>query len=377
LKNAVLAFFNLAKRGAKLGTARKMTTYVAILPSHPCDDAARRILQRAASVLWTSALLLAALAAGCGRQGNDDGRGAPPRLGFMPKLVGIGYFTAAARGAREAADELAIELDYDGPTVDSAAEQAKMIDRWIAQGYEMIAVAPNDPELIAPALRRAKQAGITVVTWDADANPEASGREAFVNQAPIDAIGRTLVDILGEAVGGAGKVVIITGSATAPNQNAWMKAMRAHIAEKYPRLELLETLASDEDQAKAYRLARDVINAHADLRGIWGITSLSLPAAAKAVRDAGKSGQIQVTGVSLPSAMREYVEDGTVQRFVLWSPVDLGYLTVQAAALLRAGKLPPGEHTIGRLQGIRVSAGEVLLGPPKVFDRRNIGQFDF
>jgi ABC-type sugar transport system substrate-binding protein len=252
-----------------------------------------------------------------------------------------------------------------------------MIDGWIAQGYDMIAVAPNDPELIAPALRRAKDAGITVLTWDADANPAASGRETFVNRPPSYESATTLVDLVGEATGGSGKVVIITGSATAPNQVAWMAAMRRRVAEKFPKLELLETLVSDEDQAKAYRLARDVVNAHADLKAIWGITTLALPAAAKAVRDAGKSGQIYVTGLSLPNTMREYVADGTVEKFVLWSPVDLGYLTVYAAHLLRAGKLAPGEHAIGRLQSIRVSDGEVLLGPPKVFDKTNIGQFDF
>jgi ABC-type sugar transport system substrate-binding protein len=314
-------------------------------------------------------LCLLALA-GCAK------RDAAPRMGLMPKLVGIGYFTAAERGAREAARETGVALTYDGPAVDSAEEQVKLIDRWIAQGYDMIAVAPNDPELISPALRRAKRAGITVLTWDADANPQASQREAFINQAPVDAIGETLVDLLGEAVGGRGKAVIITGSVTAPNQNAWMKAMRARIAEKYPRLELLETLTSDEDQAKAYRLARDVINAHADVAGIWGITSVSLPGAAKAVRDAGKSGKIYVTGVSLPSSMRQYVLDGTVEKFVLWSPVDLGYLTVHAAKLLREGKLTRGEHAIG-LTHIKVGPGEVLLGRPIVFDRANIGQYDF
>ncbi len=159
----------------------------------------------------------------------------------------------------------------------SAEEQVKTVDRWIAQGFDMIAVAPNDPELIAPALARARKVGITVVTWDADANPQASRRQAFVNQAPIDAVGHALVDIVGEAVGGKGKVVIITGSATSPNQNAWMQAMHERLAEKYPNLELLETLVSDEDQAKAYRLAHDIINAHPDLVGIWGITSVALP----------------------------------------------------------------------------------------------------
>ncbi len=317
-----------------------------------------------------------AVLSGCGRGGSDAPQGGL-KMGLMPKLIGISYFNASERGAREAAAELGVDLDYDGPSVDSAEEQVKMIDRWIAQGYDMIAVAANDPELISPALRRAKKAGITVLTWDADANPQASGRERFVNQAPVEEIGATLVDILGEALRGEGKTVIVTGSATSPNQNAWIKAMRKRIAEKFPKLELLETLVSDEDQSKAWRLTRDVINAHGDLKGIWAITSVSLPGAAKAVRDAGKADQIFVTGLSLPNTMREYVADGTIKKFVLWSPVDLGYLTVHAARRLREGKLAEGEQTIGRLTNIRVSSDEVLLGPPKVFDRENIGQFDF
>ncbi len=328
----------------------------------------------------SAAALLVALslcgAAGCSRSGGDSPPGAL-KMGLMPKLLGISYFNASEQGAREAAAELGVDLDYDGPAVDSVEEQAKMVDRWIAQGYDVIAVAANDPELIAPALRRARNAGITVLTWDADANPQASTRETFVNQAPVEAIGSTLVDLMGESLGGQGKAVIITGSATSPNQNAWMAAMHRRIEEKYPRLELLETLVSDEDQAKAWRLARDVINAHPDLKGIWGITSVALPGAAKAVRDAGKSGQIAVTGLSLPNTMRQYVEDGTVERFVLWSPVDLGYLTVHVASRLHEGRLAEGVQGFGRLDKIRVSPGEVLLGPPLVFDRQNLAQYDF
>ena len=295
----------------------------------------------------------------------------------MPKLMGISYFKAAERGAREAADELDVELTYDGPAIDNPEDQAKIVDRWIAQGYDMIAVAPNDPELISPAPARARQAGITVLTWDADANPVKSERQAFVSQAPTEGVGNLLVDLVGEATGGSGQAVIITGSATAPNQNAWMEVMHQRLAEKFPQLELLETLVRDEDQAQAYRMARDVINAHPDLRAIWGITTVSLPAAAKAVRDAGKSGQIFVTGLSLPNTMREYVTDGTVEKFVLWNPVDLGYLTVHAAKRLRGGKLVEGQFTVGRLKGIVVTPGQVLLGAPLVFNRANIDQYDF
>jgi len=296
---------------------------------------------------------------------------------MLPKLVGISYFNACEQGAREAAEELGIDLVYDGPAVDHVEEQIKIIDRWIAQGFDIIAVAPNDPEVIAPALRRAHKAGISVLTWDADANADVSGRATFVNQAPVEDIGNTLVDILAEGVGERGKVAIVSGSATSPNQNAWMKVMRARLDERYPEMELLEPLVSDEDQAKAQQLTRDLLNAHPDLVGIWGITSVALPGVAKAVRDAGKSGEVFVTGLSLPSTTREFIKDGTVSKFVLWNPVDLGYLTVHIGKQLAKQNMLLGILSFGRLDSVQVHAGQVILGPPLVFDAENIDDYQF
>ncbi len=327
------------------------------------------------------ALLLALpLFAGCGGSANQSATpegDAKLRIGLMPKLVGIAYFTACNRGAQQAAAELGVEVTYDGPPVDRVEEQNKIIERWTAREFDVIAVAPNDPEVVAEPLRRAREAGIVTLTWDADANPATSQRQLFVNQAPIELVGFALVDVMGEALGGEGKTVIITGSATSPNQNAWMEAMHRRLAERYPKITLLETLVSDEDQGKAAQLARDVLAAHPDLKGIWGITSMALPGAAKAVRDAGRSGQVIVTGLGLPNVMREYVTDGTVPKFVLWNAEDLGYLTVHVGARLARGELPPGRHDFGRLKQIEVTESEVILGPPVVFDQANIDQFDF
>jgi rhamnose transport system substrate-binding protein len=331
-----------------------------------------------------AALLLALVAGGCGSsppKGGEAGGAAPSgrtlRMGMMPKLMGISYFNQCRKGAEEAARELGVELTFDGPPTDRVELQAQMIDEWVAKGFDVIAVAPNDPEVIAPALKRAKDAGVIVLTWDADANPQSSGRLAFVNQAPVRAIGETLVDLMAEGIGGQGKAVIVTGSATSPNQNAWMKAMQGRLAEKYPQITLLETLVPEEDQGRARQMTRDALNAHPDLAGVWGITSVSLPGAAEAVRQAGKSGKVFVTGLSLPSTIREYVKDGTVPKFVLWNPVDLGYLTVHVARLLADKRLEPGEHAVGRLKGIRVADGEVILGPPLIFDKDNVDRYDF
>ena len=334
------------------------------------------------------ALLLCALVVGCttgsetpapapSGSGADRPAGKRLKVGMLPKLVGIDYFNECQKGAQEAASELGIDLTYDGPSTDKVELQVQMIDEWIALGYDAIAVSPNDPEVIAPALKRARDAGIVVLTWDADANPTSSGRQVFVNQCPVADVGSRLVDLMADAIGGKGKTVIVTGSATSPNQNAWMQAMRAHLNEKYPQIELLETLVPDENQNRARQMTLDLLTAEPELAGVWGITSVALPGVAEAVKQAGKTGKVFVTGLSLPSTVKGYVKDGTIPRFVLWSPKDLGYLTIHAAKALADQQLDPGTRDFGRLKEIRITSDEVILGPPFVFDADNIDQFSF
>src|SRR5215472_16878954 len=93
----------------------------------------------------------------------------PVKIGFMPKLVGIPYFNACQRGAEEAAKELGIHLEYNGPTKADANQQNDLLHQWIASGdYDCLAVACNDPDLVAPALQEARRKGIPVITYDAD-----------------------------------------------------------------------------------------------------------------------------------------------------------------------------------------------------------------
>lgn len=328
-------------------------------------------------------LLIGVVVFGCAPGGPETGPSARRlRLGVMPKLMGISYFDATGRGAREAAEELGLDLTYDGPTEARSDDQAKMLHGWVAQGLDILAVAPNDPEAIATTLRDARQAGLTVLTWDTDANPGKSRRQLFVNQADNRALGQALVDTMAEGVRArhgsvAGKFLIVSGTPTASNQNAWIRIMRERIAEKYPEMELLPILTPGEDQRNAQEQSAEAIAAHAELKGIWGITSVALPAAARAVQDAGQADAIYVTGLSLPSLMAEYVRSGVVEKFVLWDAVDLGYLTVHVAARLHRGPVPDGTHDFGRLRGIEVRGEQVLLGPPLIFDKENLERYSF
>lgn len=315
-----------------------------------------------------------------GERGISAGGGEKIKICLLPKKKGLPYFTTCAKGAEEAAKELGdVELIYDGPTDGSPEKAASMVDRWALQGVSVIAVSPNDPEVLGQAMKKARQKGIHVITWDADAAPDS--REFMVNQATARDIGYALVDTMAKDIGGdepAGKVAIITATLTAANQNEWIKYMKERL-EKYPKLTLIATKPSNEDQRVAFQVAQDLMKANPDLKGIWGISSVAFPGAAEAVKQANKGGTVLVTGLSTPKDMKAYVHDGTVKSVILWNTVDLGYLTVRAAHALASGKLKAGDSTLdaGRLGTKKIEGDQILLDKILVFTKDNIDQFDF
>jgi ABC-type sugar transport system substrate-binding protein len=325
-------------------------------------------------------LILAVAACGVGQQGPSQGGGGgggPNKICMMPKLVGIPYFNASEQGANEAAKELDVDLVYDGPTEAKAALQSQMIEQFIQQQCDAITVAANDPNALAPAMKKADNAGIATGAWDADVAPDA--RDVFVNQATFQAIGYELVDVMAEQTGGKGEFLVVTGSLTAPNQVAWLKEMRERMKDKYPEMSIASVEPGEEDLQLGIDITKNYLRANPDTAGVFGITSVALPGAAEAVQQIGRAGEVPVTGLSTPNEMKPYVESGAVKEFVLWNPVDLGYLAVYVANAQVEGNLPKsGTFKAGRLGEVKLLAeDEVLLGPPIVFSKENIDQYDF
>jgi rhamnose transport system substrate-binding protein len=336
---------------------------------------------RVASVALLMALVLVAASCGVGQQpsqgGGGGGGGGPKKICMMPKLVGIPYFEASEKGAKEAAEEIGVELVYDGPTEAKAALQSQMIEQWIQQQCGAISVAANDPDALAPAMKKAEDAGIKTSAWDADVAQDA--REVFVNQATFQAIGYELVDVMAEQTGGKGKFLVVTGSLTAPNQVAWLKEMRERMKDKYPEMSIASVEPGEEDLQLGIDITKNYLRANPDTAGVFGITSVALPGAAEAVEQEGLTGEVAVTGLSTPNDMKPYLESGAVEKFVLWNPVDLGYLAVHVANAQLEGNLPKsGTFEAGRLGEVEMIAeDEVLLGPPLVFTPENIDKYNF
>jgi rhamnose transport system substrate-binding protein len=297
-------------------------------------------------------------------------------IAMMPKAKGDPYFISCRQGAEEAAKELGVELVWDGPTDLDPAKQNEVIEAWITSGVEVIAVSVENEVAISTVLHKARERGIKVVTWDADAQKDA--RDFFINQATPQGIGYTLTDEAARILNSQGEFAIVTASLSAANQNEWIKHIKARLAEKYPAIKLVAIQPSDGDRDRAFSETQTLLKVYPNVKLVMAIAAPAVPGAAEAVKQAGRT-DVKVTGLSLPNMCKPYVHEGVIESVVLWNTLDLGYLSVYAARALAGGQLKRGDQTVfaGRLGKIEVQNDEVRLGAPFIFNKSNIDGFNF
>ena len=335
---------------------------------------------------FTSALAagtVAVLALGLTACGSGDGGGESGSddvaITMLPKNLGNPYFEASTAGAQEAAEELGVTVNEVGPDAASPDAQVPFINTAAQQGVGALVLSANDPTAIGDALEEARSAGTKVVTFDSDTDPEF--RDVFVNQASAEGIADKQIELVADQIGGEGEIAILSASANATNQNAWIELMEARLESDYPDIELVETAYGDDDDQTSFDKTAALLQSHPDLKGIVSPTTVGIAAAARYVSTSDAKGKVAVTGLGTPSQMREYVEDGTVEAFALWNPTDLGYLATQAASALVACDITGAEadtFEAGRLGEYTVGAdGEVVRGDPFVYDETNLADFAF
>ncbi len=322
--------------------------------------------------LFGGTALAAVLMAGGMAHAQDD-----VRIALVVKALGIGFFEAAAEGAEEAAEELGnVEVIYTGPTDTTAEGQIEVINSLIAQQVDAIAVSANDTDALVPALKRAMQRGITVISWDSGV--AAEGRELHLNPSSNPLIGNMIIKLAADHMPDGGEVAVLSASATATNQNTWIAEMEKVMGD-YPGIDVVATVYGDDLADKSYREAQGLMQSHPDLDAIIAPTSVGIVAAAQAVADAGKIGEINVTGLGLPSEMASAIESGASKSFAIWNPIDLGYSATYLAYQLAtdAAEAGPGaEIPMGRMGTLTLDDNsEGAMADPFVYDASNIAQF--
>ncbi len=332
-------------------------------------------------------VVIAMLATGCGRQnagsgdlvsnaGSKTSAKSDRTIVFVFKLVGIPYSNACELGAKKAAKDLGVNVEFLGPAKGGdVAGQIKILESQISRGVDAIVISPNDPNSVKPVIAKAMKRGIKVFTWDSDA-PDTE-RIFYVAAADDVGIGEDILDRIAKDIGGKGKVGIMSGGQGALNLNLHVDGVMKAL-QKYPGIELAKPILYNNDQPQqAQSGVAGLLQRHPDLAGIACVNSPGPPGAARALIAAGKAGKVSVWGLSLPSENRKHIKDGVVDGLILWDRTQLTWLTAKLVNDYLDGKEPVDGMEVPNIGKLKVSKDGIIIMPGVVITRENVDSFDF
>ncbi|ANA78773.1 rhamnose ABC transporter substrate-binding protein [Paenibacillus glucanolyticus] len=310
--------------------------------------------------------------------GNKDGK---KKHAIIFKNTGNPYGEKMMEGFKNAVEEQGNEAILKAPDQPTAEAQIQMIEELISQKVDSISVAANDEDALQPALKKAMNAGIQVLSLDSALNP--ASRKVHVNQADPERIGRTLIQGVAEMIGNEGQIAILSATSQASNQNIWIEWMKKELEDpKYSSIELVKVAYGDDLRDKSVSETEALLKSYPDLKGIIAPTTVGIAAAGKVLTDKGLKGKVQLTGLGLPSEMAEYIQSGVSQWMYLWNPIDVGYMTGYTADALVKGDITGAvgnKFTAGELGEKEIVADgegtQIMLGDPFKFDASNIAEW--
>lgn len=300
------------------------------------------------------------------------------RIAMIVKNLGNSYFDACANGANEAAKELGgIDIIYTASAKPTAEEQIAVIDAQIAQKVDGIIVSANDADALVAVGKKAAERGIKVISFDSAIAP--AGRLVHLSASSTPLIGAKQVQMIAKTLGNKGEVAILSAASTMTNQNSWIEAMKEEWKKpEYKDMPLVATVYGDDQDDKSYREMQGLVKAYPNLKGVISPTTIGIRSGAKAIVDGGLTGKVFITGLGLPSEMKDYVLAGACDTFAIWNPVEYGYsATMIMAAILNGSATAEGTKiSMGKKGETTVGKdGEAVMGDPFEFNKSNVEEF--
>lgn len=259
-------------------------------------------------------------------------------IAVVPKDSTNPWFVRMDTGVKEFAEKTGVNCyQIDTGTID-ATRQAQLVEDLIAQGVDAICVVPVDMESMDSTLKKAKDAGIVVITHEgADLKNVDYDIEAFSNEG----YGAFIMQNLAEAMGEEGVYTTMVASLTNGSHNEWADAAVEYQKEHYPNMTLLEEnprVESDDNGDTAYNVAKELIKTYPDLKGIMGTSSFDAPGVARAIQELGLVDKFFTSGTGMPADNAELLKSGVLKSLTLWDPAKSGEAMVNLACKVLNGE---------------------------------------
>ena len=308
----------------------------------------------------------------------------PIKIVYIGKNTGNPYFDSITGGFVDACKAKGCEFEFVAPATAEATSQIPIIEAQIQRGVDVIGIAPNSPDALNQVLEEAKAAGIMVITVNGDIVGNEQYRIATILPVDFTKTGPNQVELMGSMIGYSGEIAILSATTEAPDQNTWIAAMvdTLNTDPKYKDMKLVATVYGDDQPEKSTTEMEALLANYPDLKGVIAPTTVGIAAAAQVVQSRGIADTVKVTGLGLPSEMRDFIKDGTVEAFQLWSPYNEGWLAVHFALGVLDGSIKNevGEtFEVPDLGTITINEKNAMNTQAELtkFDATNIDDFDF
>ena len=262
----------------------------------------------------------------------DTGADGKIKVGFVVKSLADQYWILMKAGAEATAAELGAEVSFVGPNSESDVQmQVDMIENMLAQGVNVLCVAPSSQDAVLPAFEKADQGGVKVLAVDTDTTFEK--KVTFIGTGN-EAAGEISGQYAAEAVGAGAKAVVIRGrmgDKTHDDREAGIvKALEAG------GVEIIEVKAADSETEKAMNITQDIMQRHTQIDAILATADHMAQGAQRAVEAAGLDTAIMGFNGSNPAV--ELVLDGKMAGTVAQSPYNMGAMGVENAVKAAKGE---------------------------------------
>ncbi len=308
----------------------------------------------------------------------------PVSIVYIGKNTGNPYFDSITGGFEDACAELGCEFEFVAPATAEATSQIPFIEAQIQRGVDVIAIAPNSPDALNQVLDSAREQDILVITVNGDLVGNEEHRDASILPVDFTKTGPNQVELMGSMINYEGQIAILSATTEAPDQNTWIAAMNETLENdpKYANMELVATVYGDDQPEKSTAEMEALLANYPDLKGVIAPTTVGIAAAAQVVQSRGIADQVKVTGLGLPSEMRDFIKDGTVEAFQLWSPYNEGWLAAHFAVGVLGGTIQNevgSTFEVPNLGTITIDENNMMNTQAELttFTAENIDEFDF
>jgi ribose transport system substrate-binding protein len=296
-------------------------------------------MNRRAFTALVSAVAITLSVGACSDADNQPGSSSEkPYIALISKGFRHQFWQAVKAGAEQAAKEFNVTVTFEGAQEEGNVEQQiQLLQTVLDKKPDAVGFAAIDSQAAGPLMQQAKSAKIPVIAFDSGVDSDVPVTTASTDNLAAAA---EAAKHMAELIGHEGKIAMVVHDQTSVTGVQRRDGFVEYMKKNEPKIQIVDTQYSG-DPLKATDLAKAIMTANPDLKGIYGSNEGAAIGVLKAAQERGAVGKITIVGFDSGKDQVDAITNGTMAGAITQNPVGIGYETVKAAVAAIKGETLP------------------------------------